>query len=231
MSGALRVLVVDDIPTVSALHGMFVVAHARCELVGTAGSGPEAVRAIRDLAPDLVLLDVHLPGFSGLDALRDIRADRAGTQPEVIAVTAARDIETVRDARMLGVRHYLVKPFTAFELHQRIDDVLRERAALDASPTALGQDDVDAVLRPAERRSLPKGISPETLALVIASLAERPRSSSTDVSLAVGLSRVTSRRYLEHLADSGVARRELDYSTTGRPAARYRLERPGAADG
>ena len=109
----LRVLVVDDIPAVASLHGRFVSAHSACELVGTAGSGPDAVSAVTELRPDLVLLDVHLPGFSGLDALRAVRADGTLVQPEVIAVTAARDVDTVRTARLMGVQHYLVKPFTA----------------------------------------------------------------------------------------------------------------------
>ena len=129
---SLRVLVVDDAPAVAQLHGRFVDAHPQCELVGTAASGPDAVDAIRSLEPDLVLLDVHLPGFSGIEALRAVRADAAVRQPEVVAVTAARDVETVRDARLMGVRHYIVKPFTAHDLHQRIDDVIAVMSAQDA---------------------------------------------------------------------------------------------------
>ncbi len=60
---------------------MFVAAHAACEVVGTAGTGPDAVAAVKELRPDLVLLDVHLPGFSGLDALRAVRGDAGLDQP------------------------------------------------------------------------------------------------------------------------------------------------------
>lgn len=223
MSAPLRVLVVDDAPAVAALHGAFVMAHPRCELVGTAASGPQAVEAIRRLAPDLVLLDVHLPGFSGIDAMREIRADATLPQPDVIAVTAARDVDTVRDARLMGSRHYLVKPFSAHDLHQRIDDVLRERATLPDGSIELDQRGIDAVMSPTDRRPLPKGLTLQTLRLVTDALREHDDASAGEIAAVVGLSRVSCRRYLEHLADIGRAERSLDYATAGRPGTRYRL--------
>lgn len=217
---SLRVLVVDDAPAVAQLHGRFVDAHPHCELVGTAASGPDAVSAIRSLEPDLVLLDVHLPGFSGIEALRAVRADAAVRQPEVVAVTAARDVETVRDARLMGVRHYIVKPFTAHDLHQRIDDVIAERGAA-ASGGTLDQSRIDAVMRPSARRSLPKGLTRETLELVHEALRRLGGGTAADLAAELGLSRVSCRRYLEHLADEGAARRTMDYATAGRPSTRY----------
>jgi response regulator of citrate/malate metabolism len=220
----LRVLVVDDAPAVADLHSRFIAAHPRCELVGVAATGPQAVAAIRTHAPDLVLLDVYLPGFSGIDVLREVRGDPTVVQPDVIAVTAARDIETVRDARLMGARHYLVKPFTAHELHQRIDDILRDRETMPDPSAALDQRSVDALMRPVDRRSLPKGLTAETLELVASALVDGA-ASAAEVAEAVGLSRVSCRRYLEHLADEGVVERTLDYTTAGRPSTRYRLMR------
>ncbi|WP_322411480.1 response regulator [Microbacterium invictum] len=220
---SLRTVVVDDAPSVAALHGMFVTAHPACALVGSAASGPDAVALIRAEAPDLVLLDVHLPGFSGIDVLRDIRADAGLAQPDVIAVTAARDVDTIRDARMMGVRHYLVKPFSAHELHQRIDDVLRERAGTASVTAPLDQRAVDALMQPAGRRTLPKGLTDETLQTVARALEEAGEASASQIADRVGLSRVSCRRYLEHLADGGSATRALDYATAGRPGTRYRF--------
>ncbi len=222
----LRILVVDDVSAVASLHGRFVDAHPECELVGTAGSGPDAVAAVHALAPDLVLLDVHLPGFSGIEVLRALRADASVTQPDVITVTAARDLETVRHARMMGVRHYLVKPFTAHELHERIDDVIRDRAPRVGADTHLDQTAVDAVFRRNGPRALPKGLTPQTLDLVRETLVRLGGGTAADVAADAGLSRVSCRRYLEHLADEGSAQRTLDYSTAGRPSTRY-LAPPG----
>lgn len=223
MSDSLRVLVVDDVPAVVDLHSRFVDSHPRCEVVGTGRSGPEAIAAVRLLGPDLLLLDVYMPGLSGIDVLRELRADAGIAQPDVIAVTAARDIDTVRDARTMGVRHYLVKPFTALELHERIDDVLRDRANLADADRTLDQSEVDAVMRAADRRSLPKGLSPETLGLVVGALDRLGESSAGAVAESIGLSRVSCRRYLQYLAASGAAERTLDYATAGRPGTRYRL--------
>lgn len=223
MSDLLRVLVVDDVPAVVDLHARFVNAHPRCEVVGTTASGADAVAAVRSLAPDLVLLDIYMPGLSGIDVLRELRADSGIRQPDVIAVTAARDVDTVRDARMMGARHYLVKPFTALELHERIDDVLRDRASLADASKPLDQRGVDNMMHPPDRRPLPKGLSPETLALVVTALERLGESGAGVVAETIGLSRVSCRRYLEHLASSGAAERALDYNTSGRPGTRYRL--------
>ena len=223
MSEPLRVVVVDDVPAVAALHARFVDAHPGCVLVGMSATGPDAIDAVRRLQPDLVLLDVYLPGMTGIEVLREVRADSGIRQPDVIAVTAARDIDTVRDARLMGARHYLVKPFSALELHERIDDVLRDRARIAHSEGGLDQTAVDAVMRPSDRRPPPKGLSQETLELVAQALARRRDASAGEVAAETGLSRVSCRRYLEHLADTGVASRALDYTTAGRPGTRYRF--------
>jgi len=222
----LRTLVVDDVAAVASLHGRFVSAHPECDLIGIAASGPEAVAAIRSLAPDLVLLDVHLPGFSGIEVLRAVRADETLVQPEIVAVTAARDVGTVRDARLMGVRHYLVKPFTAHDLHERINDVIAQGHFSTGAAANLDQSTIDAVMRPPGRRSLPKGLAKETLDLVHASLVRLGGGTAGDVAAELGLSRVSCRRYLEHLADEGAVRRTMDYSTAGRPSTRYLLAEP-----
>lgn len=221
-----RVLVVDDAPAVASLHGRFVDAHPQCELVGTAANGPAAVAAILALEPQLVLLDVHLPGFSGIEVLRAVRADKNITQPEVIAVTAARDLATVRDARMMGVRHYLVKPFSAHELHDRIDDVISGELLPSGVSGSLDQSAVDATFRPATAKPLPKGLSRETLDVVREGLVRLGAASAAEVAADTGLSRVSCRRYLEHIAEEGAARRTMDYSTSGRPRTRYLIVPP-----
>ena len=227
----LRVLIVDDDEIVAELHRAFVADLDGFVVAGAVGTGPDAVVAIRTHHPDIVLLDMHLPGFSGLEVLRITRADRR-IQPEVIAVTAARDVDSVREARRAGVRHYLAKPFAAGDLRARLQEVGREFAArATVSGGELPQGRIDALMSPAAGGGgLPKGLSAETLAVVRDALVEAPGSSASELGERLGLSRVSSRRYLEHLADGGAARRTLDYSTSGRPTTRYEPIKAVATD-
>jgi response regulator of citrate/malate metabolism len=220
---ALRTVIVDDDVEVAALHGRFVAVHPAFTVVATAHSGPRALELIAEHRPDLVLLDFDLPGLSGLEVLRDVRA-LGGAQPEVIAVTAARDVDSVRQARSAGIQHYLVKPFTALSLQSRLDDVARDRLALLRSGVAeLAQSDIDVLIRGGTRgrAQLPKGLSGATLESVEAALAAAPGSSAAEIAGLAGLSRVSARRYLEYLVDVDRARRTLDYATAGRPSTRF----------
>lgn len=228
MTATLSAVIVDDDAAVAALHERFVAGHGAFSIVATADTGPAALEAIRRLQPDLVLLDFYLPGLSGLELLRALRAD-GGRQPEVIAVTAARDVDSVRAARSAGVRHYLVKPFGPAQLHARLDEIVRERSLLDRSAgrPQLDQSAIDALLAGSARARapLPKGLSAETLAAVDRAVPVGIERSATEVGDAVGISRVAARRYLEHLAAVGRVERSLDYSTAGRPSVRYRAIR------
>lgn len=224
VSAMLRTIIVDDDVEVASLHARFVSVHPAFDVVGTAHSGPEALALIADARPDLVLLDFDLPGKPGLDVLRDVRA-MGGAQPEVIAVTAARDVESVRQARSAGIQHYLVKPFTASNLNARLDDVARDRLALLESGRRdeLAQRDIDALMRSGvrARTQLPKGLSGETLVTVEAALGSAPNSSAGEIAELSGLSRVSARRYLEYLVAVNRAQKALDYATAGRPSTRF----------
>jgi len=227
VSPKLRTIIVDDDVEVAALHARFVAVHPAFEVVATAHGGPEALRLIEQHRPDLVLLDFDLPGLSGLEVLRDFRA-LGGQQPEVIAVTAARDVDSVRQARSAGIQHYLVKPFTAANLRARLDDVARDRLALlDSRATdELAQRDIDALMRSggggrSQQAPLPKGLSAPTLATVEGALAGAPNSSAAEIAVLSGLSRVSARRYLEYLVAVRRAAKSLDYETAGRPSTRF----------
>lgn len=224
VSARLRTIIVDDDVEVASLHAAFVSAHPAFEVVALAHGGPEALRLIADHRPDLVLLDFDLPGLSGLEVLRDVRA-MGGSQPEVIAVTAARDVDSVRQARSSGIQHYLVKPFTALDLRARLDDVARDRLALveSAAQDGLAQREIDALMRTGARGTgqLPKGLSGETLVTVESALGSAPNSSAAEIAELSGISRVSARRYLEYLVAINRAEKTLDYATAGRPSTRF----------
>ncbi|GAA4780775.1 response regulator [Microbacterium gilvum] len=218
----LRVLIVEDEPAVAVVTRGFVERHPHFQVVAVCATGEAALESIETLDPDVVLLDVHLPDMSGLTVLRRARA--RGSRVEVIAVTAARDLETVRLARVQGVRHYLVKPFAMDALHQRLDDV-RTVVAQDAdlARSTLDQERIDAVLGSAHGpRFVRKGVNERTLQAVLGALRAEPHdASATGIAERLGMSRVSARRYLERLVELGEATVVPRYGATGRPEHRY----------
>jgi response regulator of citrate/malate metabolism len=210
---------------VARIHRGFVERTKGFEVVGTASSGAEAMEQVRESQPDLVLLDLYLPDIFGLDVVTQLRA--AGETCDVLVITAAKEADSVRAAVRQGVVGYLLKPFSREDLEQRLVAYAAERARAVAAGE-LTQDEIDAafgsggVKRPGAA-SLPKGLSAETADAVWAALSAATDSlSATECAEAVGISRVSARRYLEHFVDTGVAEVSLRYGTTGRPERRYR---------
>ncbi|PYC81162.1 two-component system response regulator [Streptomyces tateyamensis] len=232
----IRTLVVDDDFRVSAIHAAYVGKVPGFEVAGQRASVADAVEAVHELRPDLLLLDVYLPDGSGLDVLRRLTADAAGSRPDALVITAARDLASVRTAMQLGATGYLVKPFGFAVLAERLDGYreLRERmAALDGAGDN-GQAEVDALFSAARPAALPavpaKGHSAPTLSVVLAALrGERGDLSATQVAERTGVSRATAQRYLSYLVREGLVRLDLRYGATGRPEHRYRpAARPSA---
>ncbi|MCL8027337.1 response regulator [Nocardioides bruguierae] len=228
----LRVLVVEDEARAAEAHAEYVRRVPGYTVAGTVRSAQEASRFLEAMRTqgrpvDLVLLDMHLPDGHGLGLLRRMRA--AGHLCDVIAVTAARDADVVRAAVAQGVVLYLVKPFTFAGFRAKLEQHAAFRAQAEANRLRgedLGQDEVDALmgsLRRAPGAAVPKGMSPETLREVTAALRQADRGlSASEVADLVGASRVTVRRYLEHLADTGTAERHPRYGGGGRPEVEYR---------
>ena len=218
------VLVVDDDFMVARIHRGFVERIDGFEVVGTAQTGDEAVALVDSLRPDLVLLDLYLPDAFGLDVVTRLRA--AGHTCDVLVITAAKEADAVRGAVRQGVVGYLLKPFAFADLEQRLRTYAAERAR--GLSDDLTQEEIDAAFtsQPVGRGPvavLPKGLSAETAEAVEKALREsRETLSATECAEAVGISRVSARRYLEHFVSFGQAEVTLRYGTTGRPERRYR---------
>jgi response regulator of citrate/malate metabolism len=221
----IRTLVVDDDFRVADVHCAYVDRVPGFQVVGRAHTGAAALEKVEQLEPDLVLLDIYLPDISGLDVLQRLREDDMAPV-DVIAITAARDVESLRSAMRGGVVHYLIKPFLfpTFEEKLLSYSAARERMTrLDRAE----QGDVDRIfgtLRTARTESLPKGLSDATLELIVQALG-RSQSGlpATLVAEEAGVSRVTARRYLDHLCQLGRAELTMRYGGPGRPEHRYRL--------
>ena len=216
---------VDDDPTVSNVVSAYLTKAGYAARV--VADGVSAVEVWQQWKPSVVVLDVMLPGLSGLEVLRRMRA--AGHTTDVIMVTQARDLAVVRAAIAFGATQYLVKPFTSGAVRAKLEGYLTYRDRL-AGGRPIAQNDVDglfdALRAPVGADALPKTVSRETLDAVVATLRPGAGITAQEVGEALGMSRVTARRYLEHLVDAGLAVREPRYGGTGRPQLEYRVPPP-----
>jgi two-component system, response regulator PdtaR len=107
------------------------------DVVGETGRGDEAVALVKDLQPDLAILDIKMPGMDGLSAAREIAGERRAA---VLILTAFSQRDLIEQARDAGALAYLVKPFQKSELLPAIEVALgryRELRALESEVTSL----------------------------------------------------------------------------------------------
>ena len=122
-----RILVVDDEPDITALVA-YHLAKAGYR-VSTAANGPDALKAAREERPDIVILDVMLPGASGYDVLAELRRREETREVGVILLTARREEPDRIRGLSLGADDYLTQPFSPAELALRVSALLRRLAA------------------------------------------------------------------------------------------------------
>ncbi|TDW31112.1 response regulator [Cryobacterium psychrophilum] len=232
MTPPIRVLVVEDEPLTAEAHSAYVGRLEGFVLAGTVRTGQNALRILTEQAAagtpiDLVLMDMNLPDLHGLDVSRRIRS--AGLATDIIAITAVRELQAVRGAIAAGVVQYLIKPFTYATFAKKLVSYRDFRQQLEASSSVTTQTDLDqafASLRSPTDVPRPKGLADDTLHRVTDHLkAQRSPVSASEVTEALGMSRVTARRYLEFLADSGPVLRAPRFGTPGRPENEYSWRR------
>jgi response regulator of citrate/malate metabolism len=143
---------------------------------------------------------------------------------DVLVISAAKEVETVRTALRGGVVNYLLKPFDRDALRDRLQQYAADHRSL---ATTVEQSELDKLFgstrgRPAPPK-LPKGLSAESADLVAGVLrtCDEDDLSASECAERTGLSRVSARRYLEFFVDSGRAEVRLRYGAAGRPQRRY----------
>src|SRR5689334_8546851 len=133
MARASEVLVVEDEPTIADIVRRYL-ARAGYD-ARSVGDGLEAVAAVSARRPDLIVLDIMLPGIDGLEVMRRIRA--AGGRPIGVILLTAKGDEHDRIAGLrLGADDYVAKPFSPAELVARVDAVLRRTQPSDEGEPA-----------------------------------------------------------------------------------------------
>ena len=137
-SRGIRVVIAED-EAIIRLDLKETLEEEGYEVVGETGRGDKAVQLVRDLRPDLAILDIKMPGMDGLEAARLITADRICG---VLVLTAFSQREVIEEARDAGALAYLVKPFQKSDLIPAIEVAIgrfNEMRALNGEIDALGE--------------------------------------------------------------------------------------------
>jgi len=222
----IKVLIVEDDPMVSELNSRYVKKIEGFDVVGIARDGEEALSKIKELRPQLIILDIYMPKISGIKLLKEIR--KQNIRVDAILVTAARDVESIDEILKLGAVDYLVKPFE-FQRFKLALDGYKERITTLSAKERISQKDIDLITIHGKNKEryldTDKGIYKRTMDSIIAYLKEQDANlSAVDIANNLGVSRVTARRYLEYLADIGEVEVEISYGTIGRPQHLYRYK-------
>jgi two-component system response regulator DevR len=212
---ALRILLIDDHEVVRVGVRALIDRQPEMEVVGEAGTVREAVRQAGRLLPDVVVLDIRLPGGSGLDACRQIKTNHP--EIRIIILTSFPDDEVLFDAIACGADGYVLKQIGSHDLINALERVGRGESLLD--PSLMGQ--VFAKVRNARRQERAHafdGLSGQEMQ-ILAHVAEG--ETNREIGSALGLSEKTVRNYLSVILD------KLDLTSRAQAAAyaaRHRVE-------
>ncbi len=163
-----RILVVEDQPDLADMLARNLTVEGFD--VRTAGDGRDVVPLVRSWRPDLVILDLMLPGLDGFEVLRGIRAEYQRL-PVIILSARGEETDKIRGFR-LDADQYVTKPFGLVELLERVHALLRRSAATHAAAVSeritFGSVVVDPTAHSVTRAGAPVSLSPKALALLLA---------------------------------------------------------------
>lgn len=223
------VLVVEDEPRIAEV----LEAYLRRDGFGVAraGDGPTALCMHAQLRPDLVLLDVMLPGLDGFEVLRRLRADVAPSTPVILLTARDEDVDRISGLRM-GADDYVVKPFSPPEVVARVQAVLRRARATDAGPLRLGPLEIDTTGTAVRVHDVPVELTATEYRL-LELLARSPRRTFSRAQLLAAA--LPESAALDRVVDAHLGNLRRKLAAAGAPALvetvrgfGYRLRLPGA---
>ncbi|GLY65377.1 response regulator [Amycolatopsis taiwanensis] len=219
----IRTVVVDDDYRVASIHAASIDRIPGFTCVGRAHTAEQARQSVRELEPELLLLDVYLPDEDGLSVLRGLNAEGTAA-PDCIVITAARDLGTVRTAMHLGAVYYLVKPFGLTQLRNQLEAyrLWRQQASGTGEADQETVDTLYSLLRGATDHPGTGALPPTMRKVLEAVRSSREPLAASALAAQLGISRPTAQRYLSELHRRGALELDLEYGSAGRPVHRYR---------
>ncbi|MBP3040396.1 response regulator [Bacillaceae bacterium Marseille-Q3522] len=221
----IRVLIVEDDPMVAEFNKKYLEEIEGYQLTGIVPTVQEAVSLLEKQKVDLILLDLFLPHTNGFDLLAHIRNNAKDI--DVILITAACDMNNIHKALQNGAVDYIIKPFK----FERFRDALvsyRERASLMKVQNKVSQDELDRLLQVTKSQEelhiLPKGLTTNTLREIwnFIQAQHGEEFSTEEVTDAIGISRVSIRKYLSFLEEIGGLTSYSTYGSIGRPLTKFK---------
>ena len=212
----MKILIIEDDPMVAMIHKEYFKRKEISNDLNHVSTLEETKEFLENSDTDLIILDNYLADGQGIEFLPELKGY------PIIMITAANDVQTVEAALTNGVVDYLVKPFTYERFSQAIDKVQDYMKLL--SKEKINQDLIDDYLNSGrveeEEDSLPKGLSRITLKKVLENIKEQETGFTTQqVADALDISRITIRKYLNHLVNTNVLSEDAEYYTSGRPVS------------
>ena len=212
----MKILIIEDDPMVAMIHKEYFKRKEISNDLNHVSTLEEAKEFLENSDTDLIILDNYLADGQGIEFLPELKGY------PIIMITAANDVQTVEAALTNVVVDYLVKPFTYERFSQAIDKVQDYMKLL--SKEKINQDLIDDYLNSGrveeEEDSLPKGLSRITLKKVLENIKEQETGFTTQqVADALDISRITIRKYLNHLVNINVLSEDAEYYTSGRPVS------------
>ena len=227
----IRVLLVEDDPMVQEVNRQFIESVPGFEVIHIASNGEEGLHQLKQLKPDLVILDIYMPEQDGVSMMERIRSNQVDV--DIMVITAANDKDTIRKMLQNGAIDYIVKPFKFERLEQSLKHYFKYYSNV-SSKEEFRQHEIDHFLGPVlidkakknpDDNELPKGLNAQTLKQILLYLQGQTESvSAEEAADGVGIARVTARRYLDYLQKSGEVEMDIQYGGVGRPVNKYKIE-------
>lgn len=219
----INVLLIEDDPMVREVNKGFITSVNGFNVAGEAGNGEDGIQLLKEMDIDLVILDIYMPKKDGVNTLQEIRKRKLDI--DIIVVSAARDNETINVMFQNGAVDYIIKPFKFDRMKQSLEKYRLYKKSMNKNKD-LSQEELDLLRNvnqmDSSEKQLPKGLNLFTLQQISTYMkGESESKSAEEVALAVGIARVTARRYLDYLEKSGIIQLDIHYGSVGRPVNRY----------
>lgn len=235
----LKILIVEDDPMVAKINQEFCESIDHLKVIKHVKDVNHAEIFLREYSCDLILLDVYLPGKSGLDFLIELRKKNCFVP--VILITASDEFDTLEKAYAFGVIDYLIKPFSfsrfkvaLMKVTQFYDasknDERTNQSLLDNffnidnnfSQINTNQGYIQTDNTEKFHLDLPKGLSRLTLRKVYQAISQESEWFSTEcIAGKVDISRISTKKYIRFMVEIGYLVEKMDYRRVGRPVTLY----------